>query len=78
MQNNMIPLTVANTLDQNDIAADSVVPAEGRIREVSLNVATAIVLEAQKEGIAGKTIGDDEASVKAFIKASMWSPKLAR
>ena len=69
---------VANTLDQNDIAADSVVPAEGRIREVSLNVATAIVLEAQKEGIAGKTIGDDEASVKAFIKASMWSPKLAR
>ena len=53
-------------------------PAEGRIREVSLNVATAIVLEAQKEGIAGKTIGDDEASVKAFIKASMWSPKLAR
>ena len=65
---------VANSLDATDIAAESVVPNEARIRDVSLNVATAIVMEAQKQGIAGKPLGDDAATVKATIKSKMWSP----
>ena len=65
---------VANSLDAHDISVESVVPHPGRIREVAENVATAVVLKAQADGLAGKTIGADKESVAASLKASMWSP----
>lgn len=65
---------VANSLDERDVEADSVVPNRGRIREVSLNVAVAVCLEAQKLGLAGKKLGDDEASVREALKQKMWAP----
>lgn len=65
---------VANSLDDADIAADAVVPNRNRIRQVSLNVAVAVCLEAQKLGLAGKVLGDDAAAVEAALKQRMWSP----
>ena len=44
---------VANSLDDDDIRAESVVPNPAHIREVNLNVATAAVLGAEEMGIAG-------------------------
>lgn len=49
-------------------------PNTARIREVSLNVATAVVLGAQRAGLAGKRLGDNEAAVKAALGKMMWSP----
>jgi malic enzyme len=66
---------VANSLDAHDIEVESVVPHPGRIREVAENVATAVVLKAQADGLAAKTIGEDKESVAASLKASMWSPE---
>jgi len=65
---------VANTLDAQDIKVESVVPHPSRIREVSMNVATAVVLEAQKLGLAKVKLGDDEASVQKELEKRMWQP----
>jgi len=65
---------VANSLDAHDIEVESVVPHPGRIRHVAENVATAVVLAAQKGGLAQKSLGDDAAAVGAALKAAMWSP----
>ena len=65
---------VANSLDAHDIEVESVVPHPGRIRQVAENVATAVVLAAQKGGLAQKSLGDDAAAVGAALKAAMWSP----
>jgi len=65
---------VANSLDDEDIAEDRVVPPLTRIREVALNVATAVVLQSQKEGIANKVLGQTREEVKAALKANMWAP----
>ena len=40
---------VANSLDKEDVEADSVLPSTGRIREVGHNVAVRVVLAAQKD-----------------------------
>jgi len=66
---------VANTLDSHDIKVDSVVPHPSRIREVGQNVATAVVLEAQASGFAGKTIGSSKEEVRSFLDKAMWLPK---
>lgn len=66
---------VANSLDDHDIGAESVVPHPGRIREVSGNVATAVVLEAQKQGLATITLGKDKNEVAEALKQKMWTPK---
>merc|ERR1711959_122154 len=50
---------VANSLDAEDLKSERVVPHMNRIRDVGLNVATAVVLEAQKMGLAGKNLGSD-------------------
>jgi malate dehydrogenase (oxaloacetate-decarboxylating)(NADP+) len=65
---------VANSLTDEDLQLDRVIPARERLREVSLEVATAFVLEAQKMGLATRTLGADESQVKAAVKALMWEP----
>lgn len=58
--------------------ADRVVPHRDRLREVALNVATAVVMEAQKLGLAARTLGKDEGEVKAAVKALMWEPGMPK
>lgn len=65
---------VANTLCEADMQVDRVVPSRDRLREVALNVATAVVMEAQQKGLAARTLGNDEAGVKAAVKELMWEP----
>merc|ERR1719316_816920 len=65
---------VANSLDAQDLKEDRTVPHPDKIRTVGLNVAAAVVLEAQKLGLAGKTLGSDFEEIKAAIKEMMWSP----
>ena len=67
---------VANSLDADDLENDSVVPSRRRLREVGLNVATAVVCEAQKLGLAEKPLGETKEAVSAALEAMMWSPKL--
>jgi malate dehydrogenase (oxaloacetate-decarboxylating)(NADP+) len=69
---------VANSLDAQDLKEDRTVPHPDKIRIVGLNVAAAVVLEAQKLGLAGKTLGSDFEAVKAVIKEMMWSPDEAK
>ena len=65
---------VANSLDNKDLRADSVVPDRSRIREVSLNVAVAVCLEAQALGLAACHLGTDKPTVKAALEQKMWAP----
>jgi malate dehydrogenase (oxaloacetate-decarboxylating)(NADP+) len=65
---------VANSLDQTDISEDRVMPPVGRIREVSLNVATAVVMTCQEDGLARKTVGRSAADVKTKLQAAMYVP----
>jgi malate dehydrogenase (oxaloacetate-decarboxylating)(NADP+) len=65
---------VANSLSEEDMRLERVIPDRERLREVSLNVATAVVVEAQAMGLAGRTLGSTEAQVKAAVKALMWEP----
>ena len=65
---------MANSLSAEDLQLDRVIPCRDALRDVNLNVATAVVLEAQKLGLAGKPLGDDAATVKAAIKARQWTP----
>jgi len=65
---------VANSLDEADLRADRILPNTDRLREVSLNVATAVVLEAQKQGLAGQSLGRAWPEVRAALQARMWSP----
>lgn len=67
---------VANSLDDEDINADQVVPRRDNIQEVSLNVATAVVLEAQAAGLAGKVLGDTPEAVKAALSSMRWMPNV--
>jgi len=65
---------VANSLDAHDIEVESVVPHPGRIRQVAENVATAVVVACQAQGLATKTLGSSAAEVSATLKAAMWAP----
>ena len=51
-------------------------PEVSRLREVALNVATAVAFEAQKLGIAGRTLGADWDEIRGVIAARMWKPTL--
>jgi len=66
---------VANSLDAEDVKTDRVVPHPNKIRAVGLNVATAVVCEAQKMGLAGKTLGKDALEVNEALQGMMWSPE---
>lgn len=65
---------VAHSLDVEDMKADRVLPNMARIREVGLNVAAAVVMEAQTRGIAGTPLGKDLTEVKKVLHANMWVP----
>jgi malic enzyme len=65
---------VARSLSAQDIAEDRVVPHPDRIREVSLNVATATVLECQRLGLASRPLGETEEAVKSALQGMMWAP----
>jgi len=65
---------VAHCLDAHDMEVESVVPHPSRIRDVATSVATAVVLEAQKLGLATVKLGDDEASVRSTLQSRMWAP----
>merc|ERR1712150_316477 len=69
---------VANSLDDDDIQLDSVVPHRDRIANVSLNVATAVVVEAQSIGIAGKRLGEDREQVKVALEKLRWLPQVQK
>merc|ERR1712170_62942 len=69
---------VANSLDEEDLKTDRVVPHPNKIRAVGLNVATAVVLEAQRMGLAGRALGKDAGEVKEALRGMMWSPEAPR
>jgi malate dehydrogenase (oxaloacetate-decarboxylating)(NADP+) len=66
---------VANALTRDEIAQGRVVPHPARIRVVSLDVATAVVLECQRLGIARRALGATAAEVRAVLEAAMWHPR---
>jgi malate dehydrogenase (oxaloacetate-decarboxylating)(NADP+) len=65
---------VANSLSEEDVALNRVISHRDRLREVNLNVATAVVMEAQRLNLAGKSMGETEEHVKAALSDAMWSP----
>lgn len=65
---------VAQTLNESDLQADRVVPHPDRIRDVGLNVATAVVLHLQEAGLAELSLGDSQAEVRAVLSKKMWAP----
>jgi len=67
---------VAESLDDKDISEDSVVPRSSRLREVGLNVATAVAMEAEALGLASKNLGFKREQVKTKLAGMMWSPRL--
>ena len=66
---------VAKSLSAEEVALDRVVPHPDRIRECSLSVATASVLEAQRLGLARNPLGETEDAVKAKLQSMMWAPR---
>ena len=66
---------VAKSLDDEDIAMHRVLPHRNRLRDVSLNVATAVAMEAQRLGIASVTLGDTEAQIKDTLLKTLWTPE---
>eukprot|EP00931_Biecheleriopsis_adriatica_P016073 TRINITY_DN11974_c0_g1_i1.p1 TRINITY_DN11974_c0_g1~~TRINITY_DN11974_c0_g1_i1.p1 ORF type:complete len:622 (+),score=132.73 TRINITY_DN11974_c0_g1_i1:58-1923(+) len=67
---------VANSLNSQDLTSESVVPNPARIREVAENVAVAVVLECQKQGLASEGLGSSEAEVRSALKLKQWKPCL--
>jgi len=61
-------------LSPEDLKVDRVIPERDRVREVALNVATAVVLEAQRTGLAAKKLADSWEAVKKEVSAKMWQP----
>lgn len=67
-------MAVAKSLDKRDLAVDSVVPDANRIREVSENVAVAVVLAAQEQGVATIRVGERAEKVRRVLRRRMWAP----
>ena len=65
---------VANSLDEEDLKCDRVIPPVSRIRDVARNVATAVILACQEDGLAQKHIGDGWEAVYANVGEAMWEP----
>jgi len=65
---------VAGSLAIEDLKADRVVPHLPRIRQVGLNVAAAVVMEAQKLNLAGKVLGSTLEEVTQVLQGLMWVP----
>jgi len=69
---------VAQTLDAKDLSSDRVVPHPDRIREVGLNVATAVVLCIQEAGLADEHLGHTREEVRVALMKKMWAPSSDR
>jgi len=65
---------VANSLDDHDLKVESVVPDPAHIRDVAMNVAIAVVLEAQKMGVATVNLGQTEQEIRKVLESKMWIP----
>lgn len=65
---------VANSLDVDDLKADRVLPSLTRIRNVGLKVATAVVMQAQKDGVATRPVHANQDEVEKLLRAEMWVP----
>merc|ERR1719382_1625371 len=65
---------VANSLCQQDLDESRVIPHRDHVQRVNLNVATAVVLEAQRLSLARRNLGADAAAVKATLEGMMWKP----
>jgi len=68
---------VAQTLNESDLLTDRVVPHPDRIRDVGLNVATAVALHLEEIGLAELKLGHDAATVRAALSKKMWVPDAA-
>lgn len=66
---------VAQTLSETDLSTHRVVPHPDRLREVGLNVATAVAMKCQDLGLARKTLGKTKEEVKAALEMVMWAPQ---
>ena len=64
----------ANSLDEEDLHHDRVMPPLSRIRDVAHNVATAVILACQADGLAQKPCGDSWDEVHSSVGAAMWAP----
>jgi len=67
---------VAHSLDDECMDEDRILPHPDKLREVGLNVATAVVMEAQRLKLATQPLGESEAAVKAHLDKTMWSPSV--
>ena len=67
-------VAVASAVNKQELGVDRVVPHPDRIRDVSLEVATAVCLEAQALGLAQLSLGEGYAAVKAKLQSLMWQP----
>jgi len=67
-------ITVAQSLDDKDMEAESVLPHPSRIQQVSHNVAVKVAMAAHRDGLAQHPLGDDIASVSAALKVRRWAP----
>jgi malate dehydrogenase (oxaloacetate-decarboxylating)(NADP+) len=65
---------VANSLSAQDFEESRVIPHRDRVQAVNLNVATAVAMEAQNLGLAGRKLGADSASTRASLEKMMWVP----
>ena len=65
---------VANSLNEDDLAKDRVIPHIDRIRDVARNVATSVILACQENGLAQKHVGKDWNEVYSSVSEAMYSP----
>jgi malate dehydrogenase (oxaloacetate-decarboxylating)(NADP+) len=65
---------VANSLSQQDLEEDRVIPHRDMVQKVNLNVAAAVVVEAQRLDLAGRRLGADFRTVRAALEEMMWKP----
>ena len=65
---------VANSLGQEELHHNRIMPKLSRIREVSQNVATAVILACQEDGLAQRTVGEGWDAVYADVGKAMWKP----
>ncbi len=64
--------TLAAQVDEQDLASCSLYPPLRQLRAITERVATAVVLEAARAGVAPPT---DEAQAEERVKAMMWTPE---
>lgn len=65
---------IALSLNGQEIAEQRIAPHPARIREVSLDVATAVALGCDQSGVATKELGATPEEVRAALAAKMWRP----